>query len=242
MCVRSEAATSAQPMWPARGGKGLAIATLVLDAFKGWLPVFLVLTLPVFHASSPAQLHTLATFAALMAVIGHMFPVWLGFKGGKGVATGLGVFLALAPKVVLIALALFLVIVALTRYVSLGSILAAAAFPAALWWLERDSFPAAALAMCAAAALLIIVRHHQNIATPVGRHRKPLRRKKGIVFMARIAVIGAGAWGTALAIALARGGSHQLKLWAYEKEVVESIRATHVNEAFLSGCRSAGEH
>ena len=54
--------------------------------------------------------------------------------------------------------------------------------------------------------------------------------------MARIAVIGAGAWGTALAIALARRGSHQLKLWAYEKEVVESIRATHVNEPFLSGC------
>jgi glycerol-3-phosphate dehydrogenase (NAD(P)+) len=54
--------------------------------------------------------------------------------------------------------------------------------------------------------------------------------------MARIAVIGAGAWGTALTIALARGGSHQLKLWAYEKEVVESIRATHVNEVFLSGC------
>jgi glycerol-3-phosphate acyltransferase PlsY len=146
------------------GGKGLAIATLVLDALKGWLPVFLVLTLPVFSASSPAELHTLATFAALMAVIGHMFPVWLGFKGGKGVATGLGVFLALAPKVVLIILVLFLAIVALTRYVSLGSILAAAAFPAALWWIQRDSFPPAALAMCVAAALLIIVRHHQNIA------------------------------------------------------------------------------
>jgi len=54
--------------------------------------------------------------------------------------------------------------------------------------------------------------------------------------MARIAVIGAGAWGTALAIALGRGSSHQLKLWAYEKEVVESIRATHVNEPFLGGC------
>jgi glycerol-3-phosphate dehydrogenase (NAD(P)+) len=55
--------------------------------------------------------------------------------------------------------------------------------------------------------------------------------------MARIAVIGAGAWGTALSIALGRGGSHQLKLWAYEKEVVESIRTKHVNEPFLSGCR-----
>jgi glycerol-3-phosphate acyltransferase PlsY len=146
------------------GGKKLAIATLVLDAFKGWLPVFLVLTLPGIPASSPVQLHTLATFAALMAVIGHIFPIWLGFKGGKGVATGLGVFLALAPKVVLIALALFLVIVALTRYVSLGSILASAAVPVALWLLEGDTFHAAALAMCATTALLIIIRHHQNIA------------------------------------------------------------------------------
>ena len=118
------------------GGKGLAIATLALDTLKGWLPVFLVLTLPGITASSPGQLHTLASLAALLAVIGHMFPVWLGFKGGKGVATGLGVFLALAPVAVLIALLLFTVIVALTRYVSLGSILAAAAFPVALWYLE----------------------------------------------------------------------------------------------------------
>jgi glycerol-3-phosphate acyltransferase PlsY len=145
------------------GGKGLAIATLALDAFKGWLAVFLVLTLPGIPVSGPAQLHTLATFAALMAVIGHMFPVWLGFKGGKGVATGLGVFLALAPKAVLIVLLLFIAIVALTRYVSLGSILASAAFPVALWWLDRDSFPPVALALCAAAALLVIIRHHQNI-------------------------------------------------------------------------------
>ena len=145
------------------GGKGLAIATLALDTLKGWLPVFLVLTLPGITASSPGQLHTLASLAALLAVIGHMFPVWLGFKGGKGVATGLGVFLALAPVAVLIALLLFTVIVALTRYVSLGSILAAAAFPVALWYLERNLFPAPALALCAAVALLVIFRHHQNI-------------------------------------------------------------------------------
>jgi glycerol-3-phosphate acyltransferase PlsY len=145
------------------GGKGLAVATLALDAFKGWLAVFLVLTIPGIPASGPAQLHTMATLAALGAVIGHMFPVWLGFHGGKGVATGLGVFLALAPNAVLVALALFVAIVAFTRYVSLGSILAAAAFPVALWWLDRDSFPAPALAMCAAAALLVIIRHHQNI-------------------------------------------------------------------------------
>jgi glycerol-3-phosphate acyltransferase PlsY len=145
------------------GGKGLAIATLALDAFKGWLPVFLILTLSGIPSSSPAQLHTLAAFSALLAVIGHMFPVWLGFKGGKGVATGLGVFLALAPMAVLIALTLFLAIVALTHYVSLGSILAAAIIPVLIWWLEWDLFTAPALAMCTAVALLVIIRHHQNI-------------------------------------------------------------------------------
>jgi glycerol-3-phosphate acyltransferase PlsY len=145
------------------GGNRLAIVTLFLDAFKGWLPVFLVLTLPGIPVSSSAQLYTLATLAALFAVAGHMFPVWLGFKGGKGVATGLGVFLALAPKAVLIAVVVFAVIVALTRYVSLGSILGTAAVPVALWWFARDSFPPLALALCVAVALLVIIRHHQNI-------------------------------------------------------------------------------
>jgi len=145
------------------GSKRLAIATLVLDAFKGWLPVYLVLTLPGIPASNSAQLNTVAAFAALFAVVGHMFPVWLGFKGGKGVATGLGVFLALTPKVVLIAVLVFAVIVALTRYVSLGSILGTAAVPAALWWFARDSFPPLALALCATVALLVIIRHYQNI-------------------------------------------------------------------------------
>jgi glycerol-3-phosphate acyltransferase PlsY len=143
------------------GNKGLAIATLVLDAFKGWLPVFLVLMF--VPASGVSQLHTYATFAALAAVLGHMFPVWLGFQGGKGVATGLGVFLALAPLAVLVAVVLFVAIVFFTRYVSLGSILASVTFPIALWVLARDTFPPLALAMCATVALLVIIRHHQNI-------------------------------------------------------------------------------
>jgi glycerol-3-phosphate acyltransferase PlsY len=89
--------------------------------------------------------------------------VWLGFKGGKGVATGLGLFLALAPMAALIALLIFAATVAVTRYVSLGSILGTASIPVVLCWLERDSFPAPALLLCAAAALLVILRHHQNI-------------------------------------------------------------------------------
>jgi glycerol-3-phosphate acyltransferase PlsY len=146
------------------GGKGLAIATFLLDAFKGWLPVFVVLRVPAIALAAALPLATLATIAALSALVGHVFPVWLKFQGGKGVATGLGVFLALAPRAALLALLIFIVIVAVTRYVSLGSILAAAAFPFILCWLERDTFPPLALLMAAAAALLVIFRHRQNIA------------------------------------------------------------------------------
>jgi len=139
----------------------LGVLTLLLDALKGTGAVALSYLVADRMVAIPA-LEQLA-LGALFAVVGHMFPVWLGFKGGKGVATGLGVFFALAPKVVLIVLALFFVVVVLTRWVSLGSILAAAMFPVVLWRLERDSFPAPALAICAAAALLVIIRHHQNI-------------------------------------------------------------------------------
>jgi glycerol-3-phosphate acyltransferase PlsY len=145
------------------GRKGLAIATFLLDAFKGWLPVLLVVKLGGSLVASHAQLEILATASALSALAGHVFPVWLGFKGGKGVATGFGVFLALAPLAALLALLIFAVIVLLTRYVSLGSILAAAAFPVILYFLERNSLPLAALLMSSAAALLVIFRHYQNI-------------------------------------------------------------------------------
>jgi acyl phosphate:glycerol-3-phosphate acyltransferase len=145
------------------GGKKLALATFLLDAFKGWLPVFVVLHRPALAAAASLPLTTLGTVAALSALVGHMFTVWLKFQGGKGVATGLGVFLALAPTSALLVLAIFTVIVLVTRYVSLGSIIAAAAFPLILCWREHDKFPAPALLMAAAAALLVIFRHRKNI-------------------------------------------------------------------------------
>jgi glycerol-3-phosphate acyltransferase PlsY len=159
------------------GGKKIAILTLVLDSFKGWLPVHLILH--HLHAATPAQLNTYAAVAAFCCLLGHMFPVWLRFKGGKGVATGLGVFLALAPKVALLAFALFLLVVAVTRYVSLGSVLACAVFPLGLWWLTGDRFTAPALAISAAAALLVILRHHQNIARLLAGTENRLGAKKG---------------------------------------------------------------
>jgi glycerol-3-phosphate acyltransferase PlsY len=92
-----------------------------------------------------------------------MFPVWLRFKGGKGVATGFGVFLVAAPWAALAAISVFFAVVFLSRYVSLASILGAACFPVFAWFLVAGSRPAFFIAVQCAVALLIIVKHHQNI-------------------------------------------------------------------------------
>src|SRR5581483_226156 len=130
------------------GSKGLAVATLLLDALKGyvavafaeWLASHAAITMSSGdHATvemiSPHTGYILAGLAALCAILGHMFTPWLGFKGGKGVATALGAFAAIAPRAVLVSLAVFIIVVAIGRYVSLGSILGTAAFPIACWWL-----------------------------------------------------------------------------------------------------------
>lgn len=111
------------------GARWLGIATLVLDAAKGYAAVALSqFLLPAVQTNSDQRINVLA-IAATFAVIGHVYPVWLRFKGGKGVATALGVYLALMPPAVLGALALFLIVMLSTRYVSLASIVAAASFP-----------------------------------------------------------------------------------------------------------------
>jgi acyl phosphate:glycerol-3-phosphate acyltransferase len=150
------------------GSKGLATTTLLLDALKGYLAVAHVFFLARHHPDhlpewGPYTIYTLAALAGLCALIGHMFPVWLRFKGGKGVATALGAFLALAPAAVGASLLVFLAIVAITRYVSLGSILAAAVFPLAAWWLCPPARSPSVMLLVAASSLLIIVRHKDNI-------------------------------------------------------------------------------
>jgi glycerol-3-phosphate acyltransferase PlsY len=92
-----------------------------------------------------------------------MFPAWLKFRGGKGVATSVGVFLALAPKTLLVALVVFVALVAAFRYVSLGSIVAAAAFPLIAYALHDYHSSSAILAAMCGIAALIIVKHRQNI-------------------------------------------------------------------------------
>jgi len=151
------------------GAKGLGMATLALDAIKGALAVWLAAVLAgskynlcggfFQHPCAPAL--RLMSLAALFAVLGHVFPVWLRFKGGKGVATALGVFCVLFPAAILVALAIFILVVAVTRYVSLGSILGAIAFPVAAYFLQ--STDAISLLLASLVSLIVILKHHQNI-------------------------------------------------------------------------------
>jgi glycerol-3-phosphate acyltransferase PlsY len=132
------------------GRKGLALATLALDVLKGALPVWLA-----YRYLGP----DMAVVAGLGAVLGHCFPIWLKFRGGKGVATAAGVVVALTPLVAAIAVAVFMVIVLATRYVSLGSMLGAiAAAPSAYL---MGHVQAAELYLLL--ALIIVLKHAGNV-------------------------------------------------------------------------------
>lgn len=132
----------------------LGLMTLVLDALKGSSAVLLV------HYLYPANL-ILPSCAALFAILGHMFPVWLKFRGGKGVATGTGSFLVIAPKAVLAIIGIFLAVVLIFRYVSLGSIVAVILFPLLLWVFY--SAPGLRIFIAIIASALIVAKHSQNI-------------------------------------------------------------------------------
>ena len=137
-------------------GKKLGSATLVLDCLKGFLPIFAASHL--LPDGSGKQVVML--LCGIMAVVGHMFPVYLGFRGGKGVATGLGVFLFLSPPAIAISLVVFVGLVALTGFVSVGSLAAAGLFPL---WLFILGQPLAYVYAGMVIGGLIWVKHHQNI-------------------------------------------------------------------------------
>ena len=144
------------------GGKGLGAATFLLDVLKGSAAVWLgglagALLLP--HC----PLRDAQALAALFAVLGHIFPVWLRFHGGKGVSTGFGAFLVAAPLAALGAISVFILVLVISRYVSLASILGSASFPIFACFLVRGDRPAFFIAVQFIAVLLIIAKHHQNI-------------------------------------------------------------------------------
>ncbi len=147
------------------GGKALGILTLLLDTLKGAAAVLLAFQIARHTPSFPnprAAAFDLASAAAIAAVLGHVFPVWLRFRGGKGVATAFGVFLVLAPTATACALLAFLVVFALTRIVALSSILAALTLLISSFFLLRPHTPWT-LAAFLGIPLLIIAKHHGNV-------------------------------------------------------------------------------
>ncbi|MGL4813245.1 MAG: glycerol-3-phosphate 1-O-acyltransferase PlsY [Beijerinckiaceae bacterium] len=132
------------------GNKKLAAATLLLDALKGT-----VAALIGWHYGGPQ----FALIAGLGAFIGHILPVWLRFKGGKGVATFLGILIGIAWKAALVFAAVWLIVAYLTRYSSLAALIASIAVPVALWFMGEGQ----AAQMFALLTVLIFIKHHENI-------------------------------------------------------------------------------
>jgi acyl phosphate:glycerol-3-phosphate acyltransferase len=131
------------------GNKGLAALTLLLDAVKGTAAVLIA------AAWGPG----FAMAAGFAAFVGHLFPVWIGFRGGKGVATYLGVLFGLAWKIALVFAVVWIAVAWLTRYSSLAALLAAVAVPVALWLIGQGSLAL----LFAAMSVIVFAKHHANI-------------------------------------------------------------------------------
>jgi len=148
----------------ARTAPVLGIATLLLDCLKGFLPAKFVLLQGMSYDGQVTHFEWMLALASVFAVLGHMFPVWLHFRGGKGVATAAGVYLALAPKALGFSFIVFVLVFMATKYVSLASVLSAAAFPfLAHFMTEPDGSKLPMMTAAIAIAALVIAKHHANI-------------------------------------------------------------------------------
>jgi acyl phosphate:glycerol-3-phosphate acyltransferase len=154
------------------------VATFILDVGKGILAVLLAshLTSADPHWIPLTGNPRWIACASIAAILGHCFPVWLKFHGGKGVATGVGVFIALAPVQVALVLLIFAIFVAIWRYISLGSIVATAAFPVLLYFMKHPPLPIVLGAV--GGALIIISMHHANIGRLLAGTENKVGKKK----------------------------------------------------------------
>ncbi|HER63174.1 MAG TPA: glycerol-3-phosphate 1-O-acyltransferase [Desulfobacteraceae bacterium] len=152
-------------------GRKLGILTLLADIAKGFLPMYVVA-----HLLPPTpEKNTVIALCGAVTVLGHMFPVYLGFRGGKGVATGLGIFLYLAPAGALVCLVVFAGAVALSGFVSVGSLLAALAVIPALWFMDEPRWK---IVLAVFVVVMIWLKHYQNIGRLLQGTEKSWRKKE----------------------------------------------------------------
>jgi glycerol-3-phosphate acyltransferase PlsY len=159
-------------------GKPAGIFVLVLDLLKGfaaamWLPI---LFQQLFTAPQ-VDLETLKIVAGIFAVLGHNYPCWLKFKGGKGIATTAGVYLALAPWALLVALVIFILAILLTRYISVGSVTAAIALPITVWIMTPNNIFLGVVTTALGA--LAIYKHKGNLQRLLAGTENRLGKKTG---------------------------------------------------------------
>lgn len=151
-------------------GKKLGLLTLACDLLKGALAVVVAM----FMVTTDETGEVTVVACGLLAVIGHMFPLYIGFKGGKGVATGLGVFLVLSPWSVLISGCVFAATVALSGFVSVGSLLASASLPLWLYFLGESKV---VIGGAFVIAFLIWIKHHENVGRLIRGEEKGWKKK-----------------------------------------------------------------
>lgn len=152
-------------------GKPVGLAVFVLDFAKGWVAIWGF----AGHVAGQEPLSWAATACGALSVLGHCFPVWLRFAGGKGVATGCGALVAMDPLIWVVGGAIWLVALGLGRMVSLASIAMGLAFPVAAWFLTARVEPTVGAALL---ALLILVRHRSNIARIVAGTESKIGSKR----------------------------------------------------------------
>ena len=165
-------------------GRFAGIVALLLDIAKGWAAVMLaewIVARPAWPfplGTAPWQSREMwVALAGVVAILGHMFPLWLGFHGGKGVATAAGVFLALDPIVILAAILVFAIVLLVFRFVSLASIVSAASIPVFFRYLVAGQ-PYWRTIAAIVIALLVIIKHHSNISRLAQGTERKLGQKK----------------------------------------------------------------
>ncbi|MCE9517985.1 MAG: glycerol-3-phosphate 1-O-acyltransferase PlsY [Verrucomicrobia bacterium] len=163
-------------------GKGIGVPIFILDMLKGFVPVILAKWWMNHSGADPNTAMLVAVFCAAAAVLGHMFTFWLGFKGGKGVATSAGVLLGLEPFSLAFGLVAWVIVFKLTRYVALASIAVAVTVPLAMALLMtlRGTLNWVLLGLVIVMGVLVLVRHRSNIVRLLNGTENRFGTKKGL--------------------------------------------------------------